>query len=139
MSTSPHSSTRGDRGRERTVTHGHGVLLSADFDRLHLLLYLLQLHLLLPVLGHVLHLCHPHGCLLLLVVVVSVDGVPLGRVGAVLRLGAVERHYRVFDVLFGLFGDQARVQEQRRLVLGRAKVWLTTHTRLSLSDRVGKG
>lgn len=117
MSSDPAS--RSDGRGERPVTHGDRVLwLSVDLDLLHLLLYLLQLHLLLPLLCQLLDLGHSHRCLLLLAVVVGVDRVPLSRVGAILRLRAVERHYGVLDVLFGLLRYEARVQEERRMVLG---------------------
>ena len=87
------------------------MLLLVDLDLLHLLLYLLKLHLLVAMLCHLLHLSHPHGRLLLLAVVVGVHGVPLGRVGAVLWLRTVERHDGVLDVLLGLLRNQTGIQE----------------------------
>lgn len=110
-------------------------MLLVDFNLLHLLLYLLELHLLLAVLCHLLHLGHPHSRLLLLAVVVGIDGVPLSRVGAVLWLRAVERHNGVLDVLVSLLGNQAGIKEKRRLGIGRAKARLTVG---GLSPRVGK-
>ena len=93
------------------------MVLLVDFDLLHLLLDLLQLHLLVAVLTQLLDLGHPHGRLLLLVVVVGVDGIALGRVGAVLRLRTVEGHYRVFNVLLSLLWNEARIEKQRRVLL----------------------
>jgi hypothetical protein len=84
--------------------------LSVDLYLLHLLLYLVELHLLLLLLGKLLHLGHPHGCLLLLAVVVGIDGVALRCVGSDLCLGGgVEGHDRVLHVLFRLLRDEARI------------------------------
>lgn len=108
---SPSHPPRG-RGGECPISHGHGrgLLLPVDLNLLHLLLYLLKLHLLLPLLGKLLHLGHPHGRLLLLVVMVGIDRVALRSVGSVLLLGGgVERHDRVLHVLFCLFRYQARI------------------------------
>ena len=102
----------GGRWGERPISHGHsgGLLLLVNLNLLHLLLYLLKLHLLLPLLGQLLHLGHPHGRLLLLAVVVSVDRVSLCRVGTVLCLrGRIQRHDRVLHVLFCLLRYEARI------------------------------
>ena len=120
------------------------MVLLVDFNLLHLLLDLLQLHLLVAVLTQLLYLGHPHGRLLLLVVVVGVDGIALGRVGTVLRLRTVEGHYRVFDVLLGLLRNEARIEKQRWVLLSRTKILLTSNCRcwdgLFLRARgVGKG
>ena len=50
---SPSHPPVGGRGGERPISHGHsgGRLLLIDLNLLHLLLYLLELHLLLLVLG----------------------------------------------------------------------------------------
>ena len=101
----PSHPSRGRGGECPSVPHGHGRLLLVDLDLFHLLLDLLQLHLLLPVLGQLLHLSHPHGRLLLLAVVIGIDGVTLCRVGPVLLLGGgVEGHDRVLDIPVRLFG-----------------------------------
>lgn len=104
----PPSHPPGGHGGERPISDGHGwgVLLSVDLDLIHLLLYLLKSHLLLPVLCYLLHLGHPHGRLLLLVVVIGIDGVALCRVGPILRLGRrVKGHDGVLYVLFRLLRD----------------------------------
>ena len=108
---SPSHPPRG-RGGECPISHGHGrgLLLPVDLNLLHLLLYLLKLHLLLSLLGKLLHLGHPHGRLLLLVVMVGIDRVALCSVGSILWLGGgVERHDRVLHVLLRLFRYKARI------------------------------